>query len=203
MENNQNSDVQSQPPLTIFPNCSNIDDDQELENLEIEEQKQYFSQLFEELCAYSINPQEEVFIDKKRTNKFSQFRRGSYKIMKKQQERKRKQQIIEQLLQKQQKTDFIEFKQKECKDKCISEEMQVQQGEWQGDHCIQVQEHDVIPLGYVIDGQDLMLLNESACNVNNNDNCFQLNNNNEINNNQLLMNAFEIPLALALRLPNL
>ncbi|CAD8198693.1 unnamed protein product [Paramecium octaurelia] len=203
MENNQNSDVQSQPPITIFPNCSNIDDDQEIENQEIEEQKQYFSQLFEELCAYSINPQEEAFIDKKRTNKFSQFRRGSYKIMKKQQERKRKQQIIEQLFQKQQKTDFIEFKQKKCEDKCISEEIYIQQGEWHEDHCIHVQEHDVIPLGYLRCGQDLMLLNENTCNVNNYENCLQLTNNNEINNNQLFMNALDIPLAPEPQLPNL
>ncbi|CAD8089659.1 unnamed protein product [Paramecium primaurelia] len=203
MQNNQNSEVQSQFPVLISQNYFQNEYDQELEMLEIEAEKQCFSQLFDELCAYSINPQEETSIQKKKCNKINKFRKGSNKILKKQQEKKRKEQLIDQILQKHQRRDFNEFKQKVFIAECNTEDIQEQQGEWHQDHQEQVQEHVVIPLGYLNDCKDQMLLNLRINKVNNNDNCSKLNNNYEINNNSLLMNAFHIPIANAPILPNL
>ncbi|CAD8203256.1 unnamed protein product [Paramecium octaurelia] len=201
----QNLEVQLQLSETgtqISP--QQFEDEMLQEYLEIEVQKQGFSMLFEELLVCSNIPQEEPQRHKNlsRNTKINQFRRRSHKVVKKQQERKRNQKSAQTLLQQKQQRVFNEFKLKEFQAQCITEETQGEQGEWQGDHQCQVQEHDVIPLSLLREDENLLLLNLCNDNVNINDNCIELNNY-QINNKKIEMNAYMIPKALAPKIPKL
>ncbi|CAD8119491.1 unnamed protein product [Paramecium sonneborni] len=203
-EDNLNKDSQSQIPQipqTGYSQDFLNDYDLEQENLEIQAEQQNFSKLFDELLAYSINPQEETQTQKKKNIKISFFRRGSNQIMKKRQEKRRIRYSKKSLLQTVEQRDFNDFKQSEFQAMCMTLESQGQEGEWQENQQKQVQEQVAIPLGYSCDDQNLMLLNVRNI-VNINDNCNNQNNN-EINKNKLLMNALLIPNANAIILPNL
>ncbi|CAD8090982.1 unnamed protein product [Paramecium primaurelia] len=150
----QNSEVQQQLSETkILFSFEQFNEDMENENLEIEKEKQYFSNLFEDLIVQSINPYEESQNNKLRNTEINQFRRKSHKAIKKQQKSIRSQQKHRIYSQKNIKETLMNIQQQQFKPLHLTKETQISQGEWQEDHQIQVQQYVVISLCYQIEDQ--------------------------------------------------
>ncbi|CAD8192738.1 unnamed protein product [Paramecium pentaurelia] len=150
----QNSKVQQQLSETeIQFSIQQFNEDMENENLEIEKEKQHFSNLYEDLIVYSINPQKESQNHKLRNIEINQFRHKSHKAIKKQQKKLRNQQNHRIYSKKNIKETLMNLQQQQFKTLHFTEETQISQGEWQEDHQIQVQQHVVISLCYQIEDQ--------------------------------------------------